>query len=94
MVEYNNISDVGIKAIAGSENMSNLLRIYIDGNLYTDEGFNALSESEYLEKLEYPEFEREEAIEELIEEEEEFEDIEIDDVEEEEELDDDDKQEK
>ena len=72
MVEYNNISDEGIKLIAESENMSNLLRVYLDGNPYTDEGFNILGESEYLEQLEYPEFEPEESIEEFVEEEEEF----------------------
>ena len=89
MVEYNDISDEGIKAIAESESMSNLLRLYIEGNPYTDEGFNALGESEFLQQLEYPEFVREEAIEEIEEEEEEFEDVEIEDVEEEEDLDDD-----
>ena len=88
MVEYNNISDDGIKAIADSKNMINLLRIYLDGNPYTEDGLNVLGESEYLEQLEYPEFEREEFVQELPEEEEEFEDIEIDDVDEEEDLDD------
>ena len=93
MVEYNNISDDGIKGIASSENMSNLLRVYLDGNPYTEDGFNILGESIFLESLEYPEFEREEAIEEIEEEEEEFEEVEIDDVEEEEEINDDDNRE-
>ncbi len=88
MIEYNDVSDIGMKTIAESENMGNLLRLYIEGNPYTDEGFNALGESEFLKQLEYPEFVREEAIEEIEEEEEEFEDVEIEDVEEEEDLDD------
>ena len=89
MIEHNNISDEGLKLIASSDKMSNLLRIYIDGNSYTDEGYNALGDSEFLTQLEYPEFEREEVIEEIEEEEEEFDEVEIEDVDEEELLDDD-----
>jgi hypothetical protein len=48
-----------------------------------------LAESEYLQQLEYPEFVREEAIEEVDEAVEEFEDVEIEDVDEEEDLGDD-----
>ena len=36
------------------------MRLYIDGNHHTEDGFNALGDSEYLKQLEYPEFEREE----------------------------------
>jgi hypothetical protein len=71
--------------------MSGLVRLYIDGNNHTEEGFNALGDSEFLNQLEYPEFERDEVEMEEIEEEEEFEDIEIEDVEEEEILEDEDK---
>ena len=86
MIEYNEVTDVGINSIASAENMSSLVRLYIDGNHHTDEGFNSLGDSEYLTKLEYPEFDREETEMDVFEEEEEFEDIEIEDVEEEESL--------
>jgi hypothetical protein len=89
MVEYNEITDEGLQAISTSELMSNLLRLYIEGNPYTDDGFTLLAESEYLQQLEYPEFTREEAEEEVVEEGEEFEDVEIEDVDEEEDLGDD-----
>jgi hypothetical protein len=69
--------------------MSSLLRLYVDGNLHTDDGFDTLGNSEYLKQLEYPEFERGEVEIEMVDEEEEFEDIEIEDVEEEEILEDD-----
>ncbi len=76
-------------AIAESEIMSNLLRVYIEGNDYTDDGFYALGESEFLTKLEYPEYEREEEEVEEEDEEEEFEEVEeIVEVDEEEDLDD------
>ena len=70
--------------------MSCLIRLYIDGNHHTDDGFNSLGDSEYLKQLEYPEFDRDEMEMEVAEEEEEFEDIEIEDVEEEEVLEDED----
>jgi hypothetical protein len=65
----------------------NQLRAHIEGNEYTDDGFYALGESEFLTKLEYPEFEREEIEEEEEEDEEEFEEVEeIVEVDEEEDL--------
>ena len=77
----------GIEAICESENLSNLLRLYIEENNYTEEGFDLLGEAEHLMNLEYPEFDREEEIEEEEEEEEEFEDVEdIEEIEEEEDL--------
>ena len=69
--------------------MSNLIRLYIDGNLHTDDGLDTLGNSEFLKQLEYPEFERDDDEIEIIDEEEELEDIEIEDVEEEEILEDD-----
>ena len=67
--------------------MANLLRLYIEENNYTEEGFELLGEAEHLMQLEYPEFDREEEIEEEEEEEEEFEDVEdIEEIDEEEDL--------
>ncbi len=61
--------------------------MYIEGNAYDDEGWEALRDSEFLQDLEYPVFEREEEeAEEEEEEEEEFEDIEEEEEEEEEEI--------
>ena len=88
VIENNDITDDGMNLISSSENMSNLVRLYIDGNLNTDDGFDALGNSENLKQLEYPEFERDEVEIEMVDEEEEFEDIEIEDVEEEEILED------
>ena len=71
--------------------MTNLTRLYLDGNNYDEEGLDYLRQSDFLEQLEYPVLEREEEEEEFEEEdEEEFEDIEEEDEEdEEEEIDDD-----
>jgi hypothetical protein len=88
MVENAGITDEGIKALCEEECMKNLLRLYIEENNTTEEGFELMAEPEHLQQLEYPEFEREEEIEEEEEEEEEFEDVEdIEEIEEEEDLD-------
>ena len=88
MVENIGIPDEGIKAFCEEECMTNLLRLYIEENETTEEGFELLAEPEHLQQLEYPEFQREEEIEEEEEEEEEFEDVEdIEEIEEEEDLD-------
>ena len=84
MVENAGITDAGIVALCEEECMKNLLRLYIEENNTTEEGFELMAEPEHLQQLEYPEFEREEEIEEEEEEEEEFEDVEdIEEIEEE-----------
>ena len=88
MVENNGITDEGISALCEDTCMTNLLRLYIEENETTEEGFELLADPEHLQQLEYPEFEREEEIEEEEEEEEEFEDVEdIEEIDEEEDLD-------
>ena len=63
------------------------MRLYIEENDYTEEGFDLLGEAEHLVNLEYPEFDREEELDEEEEEGEEFEDIEdIEEIDEEEDL--------
>ena len=75
------MGDEGLVAIAESEFMANLIRLYLEGNKYGEVGEEALKDSEILENLEFPEFE--------VEEEEEDEDDEDEDEDDEDEDEDD-----